>query len=155
SWPGAFVCSSSSVLPEIKEFERTSTTVLNAAVQPVIDRYLHDVEGQLRANGCDAQLSIVQSHGGISSVAATREKPACTILSGPAAGVPGGNYIAARAGFRDIVTFDMGGTSLDAAVVLDGEPYLTSETTIDFGIVLKIPMIQMTTVGAGGGSIAS
>lgn len=155
SWPGAFVCSSSSVLPEIKEFERTSTTVLNAAVQPVIDRYLRDVEEKLRANGCEAQLSIVQSNGGISSVAATREKPACTILSGPAAGVTGGNYIAARAGFKDIVTFDMGGTSLDAAVVLDGEPYLTSETTIDFGVVLKIPMIQMTTVGAGGGSIAS
>ncbi|MCD6674014.1 MAG: hydantoinase/oxoprolinase family protein [Burkholderiaceae bacterium] len=154
-WPDAFVCSSSSVLPEIKEFERTSTTVLNAAVQPVIDRYLGDVEKKLHANGCNAQLSIVQSNGGIASVAATREKPATTILSGPAAGVTGGNYIAARAGFKDIVTFDMGGTSLDAAVVLDGEPCLTSETTIDFGVVLKIPMIQMTTVGAGGGSIAS
>lgn len=154
-WPDAFVCSSSAVLPEIKEFERTSTTVLNAGVQPVIDSYLRDVEKKLLAHGCAAQLSIVQSNGGISSTAATREKPATTILSGPAAGVTGANYIAGRAGFKDIVTFDMGGTSLDVAVVLDGEPYLTSETTIDFGIVLKIPMIQITTIGAGGGSVAS
>jgi len=154
-WPDAFVSCSSSVLPEIKEFERTSTTVLNAAVQPVIDRYLRDVEKKLIAHGCDTQLSIVQSNGGISSVAATREKPATTILSGPAAGVTGANFIGCRAGYRDLVTFDMGGTSLDAAVVVDGQPHLTSETTIDFGIVLKIPMIQMTTIGAGGGSIAS
>src|SRR5262249_21137421 len=72
-WPEAFVCSSAGVLPEIKEFERTSTTVLNAAVQPVIDRYLRDVEKKLVAHGCETQLAIVQSNGGISSVAATRE----------------------------------------------------------------------------------
>lgn len=153
-WPEAFVSSSASVLPEIKEFERTSTTVLNAAVQPVIDRYLRDVEKKLAEHGCETQLAIVQSNGGISSVAATREKPATTILSGPAAGVTGANYIADRAGFKDIVSFDMGGTSLDAAVVLGGQPYLTSEATLEFGVVLKIPMIQMTTIGAGGGSIA-
>lgn len=153
-WPEAFVSSSASILPEIKEFERTSTTVLNAAVQPVIDRYLRDVEKKLVAEGCETQLAIVQSNGGISSVAATREKPATTILSGPAAGVTGANYVAARAGFKDIVSFDMGGTSLDVAVVLGGQPYLTSEAVLEFGVVLKIPMIQMTTIGAGGGSIA-
>ena len=152
-WPQAYVSIATRILPEIKEFERCSTTVLNALVQPVIDRYLGNVERQLLDHGYAGQLSIVQSNGGIASVSATRNKPVTTMLSGPAAGVTGANAIARQAGFSDIVTFDMGGTSLDAAVVLGNQPYVTSEASLDFGVVVKVPMIDITTIGAGGGSI--
>lgn len=153
-WPAGFVSMASQVLPEIKEFERTSTTVLNAVVQPVIDRYLGNVERQLALSGYPGQVSIVQSNGGVASVAATRDKPVTTMLSGPAAGVTGANAIARQAGIADIVTFDMGGTSLDASVVIGNRPCLTSEAPIDFGIIVKVPMIEIKTIGAGGGSIA-
>jgi len=154
NWPEAYVSVSARVLPEIKEFERTSTTVVNAAVQPVLDTYLNNVQNKLAASGYAGVVSIVQSNGGISSIAATLDKPVTTILSGPAAGVTGANEIARQAGIRDIVTFDMGGTSLDVAVIVNNEPLVTSETQIDFGVVIKVPMIQISTIGAGGGSIA-
>ncbi|BCX17308.1 MAG: hydantoinase [Geminicoccaceae bacterium] len=154
-WPEpAFVTASHEILPEIREFERTSTTVLNACLQPVVGSYLEVLERELGRRGVRAPLSIVQSNGGLASAADARLRPVHTILSGPAAGVVAAVRIAEAAGFRDLVTCDMGGTSFDVALVRDGAPTLAAQTALDFGLVVRAPMIEIATIGAGGGSIA-
>jgi N-methylhydantoinase A len=145
---------SSAVSPEIKEFERTSTTVVNAYVQPVIDRYLAALERGAAEAGYEGDVAIVQSNGGIASAAATRTRPVTTILSGPAAGVTGAAHVGSAAGFRDLITFDMGGTSLDVSVIRDGAPTVTDEATIEFGVVVRAAMTEISTIAAGGGTIA-
>lgn len=153
-WPNDFVTASSDILPEIREFERTSTAVLNAYLQPPVGSYLRRLEGRLQTDGFAGQLLIVQSNGGVMTVDSAARRPVRTALSGPAAGVIACRHIATAAGFPNVVTCDMGGTSFDVSLIAGGEPALSAQTSIDFGMVVRTPMIEITTIGAGGGSIA-
>jgi len=154
SWPNAHVSVSSEILPEIREFERTSTTTLNAYLQPVVGDYLEQLEKGLAENGFSGRFLVVQSNGGVMTVERARAVPVRTALSGPAAGVIAASRIAVAAGHPNVLTGDMGGTSFDVAVVVDGRSVQAAQTTIDFGLVVRTPMIEMSTIGAGGGSIA-
>lgn len=153
-WPNPHVAHSAQILPEFREFERTSTVALNAYLQPVVASYLGKLDSALAGDGFAGSFHIVQSNGGIMSTAAARSFPVRTALSGPAAGVIAATAIASAAGFDDIVTADLGGTSFDVSVVAGGAASLAAQTTIDFGLVIRTPMIEITTIGAGGGSIA-
>ena len=154
-WPNPFVTSASEVLPEIREFERCSTATLNAALQPVVGSYLARLESDLRTQGFAGELLIVQSNGGVMSRQTACDVPVRTALSGPAAGVIACAAIARAAGFPDVITGDMGGTSFDVSLVAKGEAALAAQTAIEYGLVVRSPMIQIETIGAGGGSIAS
>ncbi|MCX7311128.1 MAG: hydantoinase/oxoprolinase family protein [Alphaproteobacteria bacterium] len=154
-WPNEFVTASHEVLSEIREFERSSTAAINAYLQPVVASYLGKLEAALTSQRFPGQLHIVQSNGGIMSTAIARRLPARTALSGPAAGVVAGVAIAKASGFDDLITCDLGGTSFDVSVISGGKVSVAAQTTIDFGLVIRTPMIEITTIGAGGGSIAS
>ncbi|HVV93352.1 MAG TPA: hydantoinase/oxoprolinase family protein [Hyphomicrobiales bacterium] len=153
-WPNPYVNVSSEILPEIREFERTSTTTLNAYLQPVVADYLDRLEHALGEEGFTGQLLIVQSNGGVMTVETAKARPVRTALSGPAAGVIAAAHIAHSAGFPNVVTGDVGGTSFDVSLIAGGKTALAAETSIDFGLVVRTPMIEITTIGAGGGSIA-
>ena len=153
-WPNSHVSTSSSILPEIREFERFSTTVLNAYLQPELSGYLHRLENALTQDGFDGEFMVVQSNGGVMAVDTACRLPVRTALSGPAAGVIAAGYIAKTAGFDNVITGDMGGTSFDVSLIANGQTMLSAQTSIDFGMVVRTPMIEITTIGAGGGSIA-
>ncbi|MFP1631987.1 hydantoinase/oxoprolinase family protein [Zhengella sp. ZM62] len=154
-WPNAHVTAATEILPEIREFERLSTATLNAYLQPVVSSYLDRLETGLKDRGFSGDVLIVQSNGGVMSVETAKRYPVRTALSGPAAGVIAATAIAKAAGFDNIITCDMGGTSFDVSLVAGGEAALAAQTAIDFGMVVRTPMIEITTIGAGGGSIAS
>jgi len=151
--PGIAVTRASEVLPEFREYERTSTCVISAYAKPVVERYLRALEDGLRARTFVGPLTIVQANGGTVPAQAVRRHAAKMILSGPAAGVIGATTVALEAGFPNVITFDMGGTSTDVCLVTDGHPSITREYKIG-GLPLTVPMIDIATVGAGGGSIA-
>jgi N-methylhydantoinase A len=153
-WPNAHVAISSDILPEIREFERTSTTALNAVLQPVVGGYLAALDARLRQGGFGGEFLIVQSNGGVMSVETAAARPVRTALSGPAAGVIAAAHIAGAAGFPDVITGDVGGTSFDVSLIAGGTPALAAQTTLDFGLVVRSPMIEILSIGAGGGSIA-
>ncbi len=153
-WPNGHITSSSDILPEIREFERCSTATLNAYLQPPIGDYLERLESGLKDGGFSGDVLIVQSNGGVMSVETARTFPVRTALSGPAAGVIAGAHIGTSAGFPNLITCDMGGTSFDVSLIADGESALAAQTAVDFGMVVRTPMIEITTIGAGGGSIA-
>jgi N-methylhydantoinase A len=153
-WPNEHVSVSSEILPEIREFERASTTALNAYLQPVVGSYLAKLEQALAGEAFSGAFHIVQSNGGVMSTATARRLPVRTALSGPAAGVIAAAAISTAAGYPDIITGDLGGTSFDVSLIAGGEAALAAQTTIDFGLVIRSPMIEITTIGAGGGSIA-
>ena len=153
-WLNDHVIASHEILPEIREFERTSTTALNAYLQPIVSSYLHHLDMALRDDGFGGEVLIVQSNGGVMSLETASKRPIRTALSGPAAGVIASTYIAESAGFPNVITCDMGGTSFDVSLVAGGQSTLAAQTAVDFGLVVRTPMIEMTTIGAGGGSIA-
>ena len=153
-WPTSHVTAATEILPEIREFERCSTATLNAYLQPVVSSYLDRLEEGMRAQGSDAEILIVQSNGGIMTLETAKRLPVRTALSGPAAGVIAAGHIARAAGYPNVITCDMGGTSFDVSLISDGESALSAQTQIDFGMVIRTPMIEITTIGAGGGSIA-
>ncbi|MFK7836315.1 MAG: hydantoinase/oxoprolinase family protein [Sulfitobacter sp.] len=153
-WPNPHVSASSEILPEIREFERFSTTALNAYLQPEVSGYLGRLESALKDGGFDGEFMIVQSNGGVMAVDTACRLPVRTALSGPAAGVIAAGYIASTAGFENVITGDMGGTSFDVSLIAEGKSMLSPQTSIDFGMVVRAPMIEITTIGAGGGSIA-
>jgi N-methylhydantoinase A len=219
-WPNAYVTASHEVLAEIREFERFSTTAINAYLQPVVAAYLAKLEASLWGDRVDGQprsapsplvgegwgggwrdsqlqrpdvgtptpspspqgggehteraaasgsatsgdavaaqrfsggLHIVQSNGGVMSTASARTFPVRTALSGPAAGVVAATALAQAAGFDNVITCDLGGTSFDVCVIAGGKAAVAPQTTVDFGIVIRTPMIEITTIGAGGGSLA-
>lgn len=154
-WPNRHVTYSSEILPEIREFERCSTAALNAYLQPPVASYIAKLEGALGEAAFPGQLHIVQSSGGVMSTALARRVPVRTALSGPAAGVIAASAIALAAGYPDVITGDLGGTSFDVALVVDGQAAIAAQATVDFGLVIRTPMVEITTIGAGGGSIAS
>ncbi len=154
-WPNEFITASHEVLSEIREFERSSTAALNAYLQPVVASYLGELDRALSVQKFPGQLQIVQSNGGIMSTATARSFPVRTALSGPAAGVVAGAALGNAAGFDNLITCDLGGTSFDVSVIAGGKIAVAAQTTVDFGLVIRTPMIEITTIGAGGGSIAS
>ena len=151
--PEAFITCSHEVAPEFREFERLSTVVVNAYLGPVMAGYLAGLGPRLEEVGVRALPHITQSNGGVMSFEAARAQPVRTVLSGPATGVVGGLEVGLRAGFRQLITFDMGGTSTDVALIDDGRPKLAGELEVH-GYPLKTPALDIHTVGAGGGSIA-
>ena len=159
--PGVFVCTSSEVLPEIREFERTSTTVANAYLGPKLSRYLNELDDTLRgvSNGggskmLDGELLISHSGGGLMTVSSATELPARICQSGPAAGVMGARAVAQSLGLGNAISLDMGGTSADIATIVGGEPIYRSEWHIEFNIPIIFPAVDLVTIGAGGGTIA-
>lgn len=153
-WPNDYVSTSSELLPEIREYERASTAAINAYLQPVLGPYLSDLEVKLETKDTAAQVLIVQSNGGLTSTRMACREPVRTTLSGPAAGVIGAAHIAQQSGYGNVITCDMGGTSFDVSLIADGSTSMVAETAIDFGMVTRSPMIEIVTIGAGGGSIA-
>ena len=151
---GITVSSSVEITPEFREYERATTTVMNSYIGPILQRYLGNLEAQLVSGGITAPVQVVRSDGGLMSVAAAHEHPVQTVLSGPSGGVNGAAFVAHRAGFDKIMTFDMGGTSTDAAVSTGGEPTVTRETRVG-PFPVRAPSVEVETIGAGGGSIAN
>ena len=151
--PGIFVSSSSEVVPVYREYERFSTTVVNAALGPIMQSYLNKLWPRLQNIGVNAPVHLTQSNGGVISLQDAAAFPVRTVLSGPAAGVVGALQIGLAAGFPNMITFDMGGTSSDVALIDNGEPQLATDI-VAHGHPLKIPMLDIHAVGAGGGSIA-
>ena len=152
-FPEAEVSLSSNVIPEFREYERASTTAANAYVMPIVRRYVGRLEERVAAIGVPAGLHIMQSNGGLMTARAAGEQSVRTMLSGPAAGVLGAVEIARAAGFGSVLTVDMGGTSFDIGLAYEGRLRFTKESEIG-SLPVKVPMIDIHTLGAGGGSIA-
>lgn len=153
-FPEAYISVSSEVLPEFREYERLSTTALNAVVGPRMQTYLDRFLARVRALGIGVEPFTIHSNGGLMSVRSVRAFPVRTCLSGPAAGVVGAAEVGRAAGFGNLVTFDVGGTSTDVSLVVDGRPLFSSLRSIaDYPV--KTPMIDIHVIGAGGGSIAA
>ena len=146
---GAPVTRSSALLPEFREYERASTCALNASVAPRMNRYLSGLDDRLP----DVTISVMMSGGGTTSLAHAADQPVHTLLSGPAAGVVAAGAVTAAAGYPDAVAFDMGGTSSDVCLIRDGQPEISSASSID-NLPFRTPSVAIHTVGAGGGSIA-
>ena len=151
--PGLPVWTSHDVLPEFREFERLSTTVANAALGPVMGRYLGNLKASVAAEGVPVAPYIMQSNGGLMSVEVTTRRPANTLMSGPSAGVMGAVHVAGLADIRNIITFDMGGTSTDVCLVENGVARVSTEKEIA-GYPVRTPMVDVHSIGAGGGSVA-
>jgi N-methylhydantoinase A len=163
--PGAILCASSEVLPVINEYERTSTTVINAYVRPIVERYLSRLIDEVRRTGINAPLLLMQSNGGLTTAKAAALTPMHIIESGPAAGVVGVQALTGRIGIGKAISFDMGGTTAKASLIENGEVTRATEYQVGAGIVLgsrllsgagytlKVPAIDLAEVGAGGGSI--
>jgi N-methylhydantoinase A/oxoprolinase/acetone carboxylase beta subunit len=152
-YPALPVSLSADVDPAFREYERTCVTAFDAYIKPVVADYLAKMELSLAAAGVTVPLQVMQSRGGLMSSAIARQRPVRLFLSGPAAGVVGGIEAGRAAGFGDLITVDIGGTSCDIALVRDGTPLIRSEGVID-GYTVRVPMVDVTAIGAGGGSIA-
>ena len=152
-WPEVYCSVSSTILPEFREFERLSTTVINSYLGPRMKMYIHNLQQRIREIGVRVEPYITQSNGGVMSISSTIQTPVQTALSGPSAGVMGAIYVAKAAGFQDIITYDMGGTSTDVSLVKNGIAEYTTKRKV-CGLPSGVPMIDVHAVGAGGGSIA-
>lgn len=153
-WPNEHVVASHEVIREVREFERASTAAIHALIGPVVSRYITEVADQLKGEGFRSELLIMQANGGMMASSLVSRHAAQTVMSGPAAGVLAASAIARHAGVDNIVTGDMGGTSFDVAIVANGEPIISAEKELAYAVPIRIPMIDIHTVGAGGGSIA-
>lgn len=151
--PNVSVTISSEVLPEIKEYERTSTAVVNGYVMPKMEYYLGYLKNKINELNIPSDLFIMQSNGGVINTETTIKMPVRTVLSGPAGGVVGGSDIAQQTDFNNLITIDMGGTSLDASLIENKEPQYTTNSNIE-DYPIHVPMVDMHTIGSGGGSIA-
>ncbi len=151
--PGVPVSLSSVILPEIREYERTITTVANSYVRPTVGRYLESLERQLADGGVGAKLHVLRSDGGLEGIASAEVAPVTLLMSGPAGGVAGAVWMAAQGGHRNLLTFDMGGTSTDVALVEGGTARIGRETQVG-DLTVRASSVDVRTVGAGGGSIA-
>ena len=151
--PGVAVCLSSEVLPEFKEFERMSTTVVTAYLVPLVEHYLGNLLERVSELGFGGMLHVMQSNGGLMTADVAARRSAHLVLSGPAAGVIGAVQLATWAGLTNVISVDMGGTSFDICLAADGEVRLTQESEVA-GCPIKLPMVDVHTLGAGGGSIA-
>ena len=151
--PGVPVSLSSEVVPEMQEYERTVTTVANSYVRPVVQRYVHNLQTKLASKAGAVKLHILRSDGGLASASSAEDYPVNLLMSGPAGGVTGALWVALQAGFPNLLTIDVGGTSTDVALINNGEPKLRRETTVG-DVTVRASSVDIRTVGAGGGSIA-
>jgi len=153
-FPDIPISTSSEVVPEMQEYERTETTVLNSYVRPQVSKYVTNLKASLEKRlGDDVHLSILRSDGGLASARAASESPVNMLMSGPAGGVAGAMYFCQRGGLDNILTFDMGGTSTDVALIQNGEALIRRETRVG-DVTVRAPSVDIRTIGAGGGSIA-
>ena len=150
--PDMLVSLSHEVDPAFREYERTVVTAFDAYIKPVVDEYLGRLKDRLAQLGVNAPLQVMQSRGGLASAVTARERPVRLFLSGPAAGVVGGNIVGASAAIRNMITIDIGGTSADIALIGENKPMVRSEGIIG-GYVVRVPMVDVNTIGSGGGSI--
>lgn len=153
-WPNGYITTGHSLLSEAREFERGVTASVNASVQPILERYVERLRKELERLGYARDFLIMNGNGGMISARFVADEAAKTVMSGPASGVIAAAYTGARAGHRHLVTYDMGGTSTDVALILDAEPAVSNETEIEYAMPIHVPMVAVHTVGAGGGSIA-
>ncbi|MET0365091.1 MAG: hydantoinase/oxoprolinase family protein [Sphingobium sp.] len=152
-YPDLPVSLSSDILPEFREYDRAITTVMNDYVRPIMRRYLSRIESRLKAEGIESRLHIVRSDGGVMSAEAASERPVHTVLSGPAGGVTSTVVLSQTTGRDRLLAFDMGGTSTDVAVIMDGKATISRSTEVGY-FPAKVPTLEVRSVGAGGGSIA-
>ncbi len=153
-WPNRYVTVGHKILSEYREYERGCTASVNAAVQPVLDRYVDRLARRLADGGYAHELLIVQGNGGTLPAGMVVEDAVKTVMSGPAAGVIAAAWTARHAGIADVITYDMGGTSSDVALILGGVPSVSAELELDYAMPVHVPMVDVNTLGAGGGSIA-
>ena len=153
-WPNGYITTGHSLLSEAREFERGVTASVNASVQPILERYVHRLRDELERLGYQRDFLIMNGNGGMISARFVARDAAKTVMSGPASGVIAAAYTGKRAGHQNLVTYDMGGTSTDVALILDAEPAVSNETEIEYAMPIHVPMVAVHTVGAGGGSIA-
>jgi N-methylhydantoinase A len=151
--PNVPVSISSEVMPEMYEYERTETTVVNSYIRPVVSKYITNLHSELGRKMSDVKLHILRSDGGLASVEAAKAAPVNLLMSGPAGGVAGALWIASQAGYKDLLTFDMGGTSTDVALIQKGVAQTRRETRVA-DVMVRASSIDVRSVGAGGGSIA-
>ena len=154
-WPNAYITLGHALLSEFREYERGTTASVNAAVQPILDRYVRRLQGELERQGFKHDLLVMNGNGGTVAARVVAREAAKTIMSGPASGVMAAAATLAQSGIRNAITYDMGGTSTDVALVHGGVPQVSAELTIDYGLPIHVPMVDVKSVGAGGGSIAS
>ncbi|MFZ1774980.1 MAG: hydantoinase/oxoprolinase family protein [Rhizobiaceae bacterium] len=153
-WPNPYVTLGHALLSEAREFERGVTAAVNASVQPLLDRYVSRLADELQGRGHRGQLLIMNGNGGMVAARLAAAEAAKTVMSGPASGVMAAAHTGKRAGIGNLITYDMGGTSTDVALIRDCTPSVSSETEIEYAMPIHVPMVDVRTVGAGGGSIA-
>ena len=159
-WPNGYVTAGHTVVAEYREYERGTTAAVNAAIQPVLHRYIERLRNELAGRGFKRELLVMQGNGGTVASSIVAEHAVATVMSGPASGVIAAAATAMQAGarpgeFGNVVTYDMGGTSSDVALVQGGEPTVSSDLELEYAMPIHVPMIDVHTIGAGGGSIAS
>ncbi len=154
-WPNGYVTLGHELLSEFREYERGTTASVNAAVQPILDRYVRRLQDQLKDGGFAHDLLVMNGNGGTVSAQLVARDAAKTVMSGPASGVIAAAATLHQSGLQNAITYDMGGTSTDVALIYGGVPEVSSELSIDYGLPIHVPMVDVRTVGAGGGSIAS
>jgi N-methylhydantoinase A len=154
-WPNPYVTLGHAILSEFREYERGTTAAVNAAVQPILDRYVRRLQSELEARGFRRDLLVMNGNGGTVAASLVAREAAKTIMSGPASGVMAAAATLAQSGIANAITYDMGGTSTDVALVHGGVPQVSAELAIDYGLPIHVPMVDVRSIGAGGGSIAS
>lgn len=154
-WPNDYVTAGHTLLSEAREYERGVTASVNAAVQPLLERYVTQLREGLARGGYARDYLMMNGNGGTISSRLVSREAAKTVMSGPASGVIAASYTAARAGFDRLITYDMGGTSTDVALIRDNKPLVSNEIEVEYAMPIHVPMVDVHTVGAGGGSIAS
>ena len=153
-WPNGYITMGHALLSEAREFERGVTAAVNASVQPILERYVARLRDELEERGYRRDFLIMNGNGGMISARFVAREAAKTVMSGPASGVIAAAATGRRAGFPNLVTYDMGGTSTDVALIRDAQPAVSNETEIEYAMPIHVPMVDVHTVGAGGGSIA-
>ncbi|SEP77041.1 hydantoinase/oxoprolinase family protein [Thalassovita taeanensis] len=153
-WPNDHITMGHSLLSESREFERGVTAAVNASVQPLLERYLRRLTLELSNGGYGGEVLVMNGNGGMVSSRTVAREAAKTVMSGPASGVMAAAYTGRRAGMPDLITYDMGGTSTDVALIRGAEPSVSNEIEIEYAMPIHVPMVDVRTVGAGGGSIA-
>ncbi len=154
-WPNAYVTAGHVILSEYREYERGVTAAVNASVQPVLDRYLSRLRKELEAKGFDRDLLVMQGNGGTISSQLIAEAAVNTVMSGPASGVMAAAYTGRASGHPNLITYDMGGTSTDVGLIENAVPQVSGELELEYALPIHVPMVDVHTIGAGGGSIAS
>jgi len=153
-WPNRYVTAGHAILSEYREYERGVTAAVNASIQPVLDNYISRLSGELKKRGFGRDLLVMQGNGGTVSASIVAEAAVNTVMSGPASGVMAAAYTATQAGFPNVMTYDMGGTSCDVGLIQNGVPQVSSELELEYAMPIHVPMVDVHTIGAGGGSIA-